>query len=260
MPSDLRDRAVVVLEQVADAWPVIKQPADPGHADQANADLDPARPVDTGQERVAPPPRAQLLGHPARVNVIAAEEPGRGEQREVVQPGDFPYLLDIAGLLLRAMVDPERVPISRRPQAGHGVEEPVRGHHVVAVQAEHVPVAVDEPVGAGEHGSPGFVGNQAGGTRGQHDGEPALLGQSARGWDILVAAYLPSCPRRPQHLVARTPAQFGRGHACRPAEVPAEASQVQGAHTRSGLPLDKLSPTASVARVVASKDSSDIGI
>ena len=43
-----------------------------------------------------------------------AEEPGRGQQRQVLQPGDLPDLLDVAGLLLRAVVDPERVAVRRR--------------------------------------------------------------------------------------------------------------------------------------------------
>ena len=38
---------------------------------------------------------------------IVAEEPGRGQQREVLQPGDLPDLLDVADLLLGSLVDPE---------------------------------------------------------------------------------------------------------------------------------------------------------
>ena len=45
VPADLPQRERVVLEQVGYAWPVIKQPPDPGQADQADADLDAARPV-----------------------------------------------------------------------------------------------------------------------------------------------------------------------------------------------------------------------
>ena len=106
----------------ADAGPVVEQAADPGQADQPDAELDAAGPVHARQERVLPPPGAELARHPVRVRLVAGQEPGGGQQREVLQPGDLPDLLDVAGLLLRAVVDPEAVAV----RVGRGARSPDR--------------------------------------------------------------------------------------------------------------------------------------
>ena len=78
MPADLLHRERVMLEQVGDAGPLVQEPPDPGKADQADADLDAARPVNAREEGVLPPPGTQLVGHPVRVRLVVGEKPGRG--------------------------------------------------------------------------------------------------------------------------------------------------------------------------------------
>src|SRR5262249_49870529 len=75
-----------------------------------------------------------------RAGVIAAEEPGRGQQREVLQPGDLPDLLDVPGLLLHPVVDAEGVAAGGGATAGHRVVEPVGFHHVGPGYAQHFPL------------------------------------------------------------------------------------------------------------------------
>ena len=123
MPADLPQGERVMLEQAGYARPVIQQAPDPGQADQPDAEFDAAGPVHAGQEGVLPPPGAQLVGDPARVSLVMAEEPGRGQQREVLQPGELPYLLDVADLLLGAVIDAERVAVRERT----GGRSPGRG-------------------------------------------------------------------------------------------------------------------------------------
>ena len=72
----------------------------------------------------------ELVGHPARVPLVAAQRPGRGQQREVLQAGDLPDLLDVADLLLGAVIDPEGIAVRGGPATGHGIAEPVGPHHV----------------------------------------------------------------------------------------------------------------------------------
>ena len=87
MPADLPHGERVALEQAGRARPVIEQAPDPGQADQADAELDAAGPVRAGQKRVLPPPGAQLISDPAGVSLVLGEEPGGGQQCEVLQPG-----------------------------------------------------------------------------------------------------------------------------------------------------------------------------
>src|SRR4029077_4133052 len=71
---------------------------------------------------------------------------------------------------------------------------------------------------------------------------------------------LPARPGHAQRLVAGTPGHLGGRHSGNPACVPAQAPGADRAHTRSGRPLNRLSPTAIVALVVATSDSKEIGI
>ena len=150
VPADLLHREPIVLEQAGHAGPAIEQAPDPGQADQPDAHLDPAGPVHTGKEGVLLVPGPQLVRHPARVRLVTAQEPGRGQQREVLQAGDFPDLLDVADLLFRTLVDPERVTVRRGPAAGHRVAEPVGRHQVGPRDAEDLPFAAHEPVRRGQ--------------------------------------------------------------------------------------------------------------
>ena len=113
MPADLADREVVVLEQAGHPGPVRQQAPDPDQADQPDADLDAVRPVNPGEEGIRPPPGAQLVSDALRVPLVAAEEPRRRQQSQVVQPGHFPDLLDVPGLRFGSVVDPEGVPAGR---------------------------------------------------------------------------------------------------------------------------------------------------
>jgi hypothetical protein len=111
VPVDLLHSEVATLEQGSRPRPVIQQPPDPGQADQPDADLDAAGPVHTGQERVLLPPGPQLGGHPLGAGLIPAGVPGRREHGQVMKPGDLPDLLDVAGVSLGAVVDPECVAV-----------------------------------------------------------------------------------------------------------------------------------------------------
>ena len=74
MPADLLHCEMVTFEQVGHAGPFVQQAPDPGQADQADADLDAARPVDARQEWILLPPGAQLIGHPAGVNLVVGQD------------------------------------------------------------------------------------------------------------------------------------------------------------------------------------------
>src|SRR5262249_43965019 len=69
MATDLPDGQRIVLEEFGYRRPALKQPPDPGHADQPDANLDAAGPVHAGQERVLLPPGLDLLRYPLRVRV-----------------------------------------------------------------------------------------------------------------------------------------------------------------------------------------------
>src|SRR5581483_4668000 len=76
---------------------------------------------------------------------------------------------------------------------------------------------------------------------------------------------LPQRPDRLEYLVAHTPGHLARRHPRHPARVPPQSRNHAPApprclHTRTGLPLMRLSPTAIVALVVASSEARPIGI
>ena len=177
MPPDLLHCELVVIEQAVHAGPVVQQAPDPDQADQPDTNLDAAGPVHAGQKGIFPVPGPQLIGNPACVGVVASKEPGRGQEREVLQAGNLPDLLDVADAGFRALVDPERVAIRRRPVPGDRIVEPVGRHQVGPGDAQHLPLPPHEPVRRGQDGFPGLLGNLADGTRRQDRGEPACAGQ-----------------------------------------------------------------------------------
>ena len=78
--------------------------------------------------------------------LVAGQPPGRGQHGEVVVARELPDRLDVAGLGLVAVVDPEREPVLRRPPAGDRVQEPVRVGDVGPRGAEQLPVPGQDPV------------------------------------------------------------------------------------------------------------------
>src|SRR5579859_6566957 len=256
MPADLPHREGVALEQVGRAGPVIQQAPDPCQADQADAELYTAGPVHTGQERVLPPPGAQLVRDPASISLVMGERPGSGEQREVLQPGEFPDLLDVADLLFRAVIDPEGMAVLNGPTARHRVEEPVRLYQVRPDDAQDFPFAAQQPLRAFQDGRPGLPADTVRRPRRQDGGELTVARQ-LRLRRELSRLHLTREPHCPQHLVTRAPRHLGGRHRGDPAEVPPEP-RARG-HTRSGFPLDRLSPTATVALVTATSASNGIG-
>ena len=86
------------------------------------------------------PEGAELFIDPLRVAVVVAQRPGAGQQREMLQPGDLPDLLDVAGLLFRAMVDAECIAIRVGPAAGHRVTEPVGPVQIGAEYPQGLPL------------------------------------------------------------------------------------------------------------------------
>ena len=160
VPAELGEGLRVVLEEVADARPVVEQPAHPHPAREPDTELDPARPVNAGQEGVARPPRAELGRNEVRVPGVAREPPRGREHGEVVVAGELPDRLDVARDLLVPVVDPERQGDVRGAPAGDGVEEPVGVQDVGPRCAEHVPVTGEQPVGGGNEPSRSLTGNQ----------------------------------------------------------------------------------------------------
>ena len=159
VPADLLHSQHVTLEQPGHAGPVIQQPPDPGQADQPDADLDAARPVHAGQEGVLPEPGAKLVGYPAGITLVVGQEPGRGQQREVLQAGDFPDLLDVAGLLLGTMIDPEGALVLGGPAAGNRIVEPVGPDKIGPGNAQYLPLTLQQLVCGGKQvrlGRPGY--------------------------------------------------------------------------------------------------------
>ena len=51
------------------------------------------------------------------------------------------------------------------PAAGHRVEEPVGPDQVGPGHAQHLPLAAQQPVRAGQHRRPGLLGHPRGGAR-----------------------------------------------------------------------------------------------
>ena len=258
MPADLPQCERVTLEQVSYTGPVVKETPDPGEADQANAELDAARPVDARQEGILLPPGAQLVGHPARVLLFVGKKPGIGQQREVLQPGDLPDLLDVADLLLRAVIDTEGITVRSGPATCHRVAKPVGAHQIGpnTPSTSHSPrisrSALSRTAALASSGTRSAVpGGKTAANLRSPAGRRRVRAESAR-------THLPSRPSlaAPDRARATPPRQATCGglRAYQPAVSPDRA------HTRSGFPLDRLSPTAMVALVTATRASTGIGI
>ncbi len=83
MPVNLLQRESIMLKQIGNARPIIEQAPDPGQTDQADADLNAARPVNARQKGILPPPGTEVLGDPIRIFLFPSEEPGGGQEREI---------------------------------------------------------------------------------------------------------------------------------------------------------------------------------
>ena len=112
-----RTAVLVVLEEVLTLGQLVEQPADPDPGDQPDPELDPAGPVDAGEERVGAPPGPQLVGDGLGVPLVPGEPPRGGQHGQVVVPGQLPDLLDVAGDRLVAVVDGEAQTSRRAPAA-----------------------------------------------------------------------------------------------------------------------------------------------
>ena len=148
MPGELPDGIVVVLEQVADLGPLVQQPTDPYPRDQANAGLDPARPVHSAEKRVRTPPGAKLVRGGLGVALVTRQPPGRRQHRDVVMTRHLPHLLDVARLRLVPMIDAKRQPPIRRPSASHRVVEPIRVGTVDPRDTKNGPCSGQHTVGS----------------------------------------------------------------------------------------------------------------
>ncbi len=183
------------------------------------------------------------------VAIVPGEVPGHGEQREMLQPGDLPDLLDVARLLLGAVVDAERVPVGRGAPAGHRISEPVRADQVGPLDAEDLPLPGQQPAGGSDDGGPGLGRDRGGRARRQDRCEaaparlPARLPAARPGGRRrrqsrrkLSAADLPPCPGGLPGLVPGTPGQLRWRHPAKAAHVPAQPGGCLHAHTRTGTP------------------------
>ena len=78
----------------------------------------------------------------------------------MLQAVDLPDLFDVADRGLVPLVKAERVRAWVGPAAGHRVVEPVGPLHVGADGAEHLPLALEQPVGVREDRGLGVLGNE----------------------------------------------------------------------------------------------------
>lgn len=140
----------VVVEQGPNARPAVQETPDPDPGDQSDAELDPAGPMHTGQERVVVPPGPKLPGHEFCVARIRGQEIGCSEDGQLVVPRGLPDVFDGADLTDVPAVDIERVGGAGRAQAGPRVEKPVG----IARQAIAHPVEKQEPSCERRIGSP----------------------------------------------------------------------------------------------------------
>ena len=188
--------------------------------------------------------------------------PGGGQQREVLQAGDLPDLLDVADLLLRAVVDPERVAVRVGPAAGHRVAEPVG---LLQVGPDHARAPPTHRAAAGPRrqrppflASSGHPAAVPGGSTAANRRSPGWAGRRPRASCRRVTCRGDQASRSTWSR-ARQATSAGDIRAARRAYQPSR--DVDGrAHTCSGLPLSRLSRTAMVALVVAASDSSGIGM
>ena len=189
------------------------------------------------------------------------EEPGGGQQRQVLEAVEFPDLLHVAGLFLGTLVDLERVHVRCGPAARHRVVEPVGLLHVGPDDAEQLPFALEQPVRVRDDLVPGMPGNMLRGVRRQDRSESPIRRRLRQGGrSDLPRTHLTARPRSPDRLLTGTPGDLGGRHPAQPPCVPAELGGASHGKTRSGRPVSRLSPTAMVARVVASRESMLIGI
>lgn len=248
---DLVQRHRVVLEQTGGALPSVEQPADPHPRQESDAQLDPADPMHAAQRRVGRPPRPQVAGHALGVPLVPGHRIGGGEYGEVLVPGRLPDLLDVPHRVLVAVRHVEGV-APRGPAPGLRVVPPVRVDEVVADHAEVLDVPGHQPVGLGDQALRGVRRHRRGRPGGQHRGEPgARHGRTLR-------------PRRPPpppaHRVGRPARDLLRPHPGEAPQVPARTHGHRGPANVTGAPLARPVPTARVAAVVATSDSSGTGI
>jgi hypothetical protein len=126
VPADLLDGINIVLEQVTHLGPLVEQSTGPCPRDQANAGLDTARPVHSGEKGVRTPPGPQLIGCGLGVALVLGKPPGRGQHCDVMMPGHFPDLLDVAGFRLIPVMDAEGQLTIGGATSRHRIMEPVR--------------------------------------------------------------------------------------------------------------------------------------
>ena len=100
------------------------------------------------------------------------------------------------------------------------------------------------------------------GVRREYRGEPAFPRQGRRRQrGHLARPHLPARPGPAERLLPDTPGHLAWRHPADPADIPGKLrGRGLGHYTASGLPLARLSPTAIVALVVASSESTLIGI
>ena len=163
-----------------------------------------------------------MIGDPACVVLVLGEEPGGGQQRQVLQPGELPDLLDVADLLLRAVVDTERVLIraDRRPVTGSRNQSGSSRSVRITPRVSHSPRSSRSAAA-----STSFLASS--GTRAAVPGGNTAVNASSRASAAarpgqLLAGHLPRRPGRADHLVPDPPGHLDGRHLGRPADIPAE--------------------------------------
>ena len=245
----------VVVEEVGHARPVVEQPADPHPAHQPDADLDAAGPVHAGQERVRRHHERSWAATTSAygsswVSHQAAASTVRWWWRESSQTDlTLPVTVSSRWSMRKASVVSGRGGRSR----GRGTSPGPRRR---SWRAEHLPVAGQQPVGGGDDP-----------TRGRgRDGTRA-----ARATGLAIARRGSRAPCGPHASPGRTWRSAQR--TCRQLVADARddllrqtsggaAGRTTGrtTHGATGPPRARLSPTAIVARVVATSESRPIGI
>jgi hypothetical protein len=139
----------------------------------------------------------------------------------------------------------------------HGIVEPIRIGAVSARHSEHRPRPGQDCVCGADYGGGGVCRNPVAGGGRYRSEEGTLLEEPGRSRRGGAETDLATSPCTATSRVDRAMDNFGGRHASQPTHVPADT---RTAHKVTDRRSAMLRSTARVARVVASRDASEIGM
>ena len=223
MAEDLVASEARSLEAFASPCPAAEKATAPGEADQAERDLDAARPVDARQERVRLPPGTKLRCYKLGVALVMRQEIRGSQQRDVLQPARLQEEFVIAGDRRVAGFDIEAVGPGGCEDSSVGIAKPV------LCRLRQGDLAAEDVEAPGEK----LIGrrrDRSAGLRLQPMPVPGD-GWSGGGYCSPNGGWsaLQSPPARLQALVAEPRCEFPRAHPAQPGDIPGD---IHGAHSR----------------------------